>query len=89
MCSIGFIEGLYSKYPRIDREIIEKYSEGVIATSCCIGAELPQLLILGKEEEAEKRLKWIIIAHKTCKRLLARLWIIVPRSLERRKFVDY
>ena len=52
MCSIGFIEGLYSKFPRIDKEIIQKYSEGVIATSCCLGAEIPQLILHGKVEEA-------------------------------------
>ncbi|HMR44090.1 MAG TPA: PHP domain-containing protein, partial [Saprospiraceae bacterium] len=38
LCSLGFIEGLYSKYPRIDKELLEKYHEGLVATSCCIGA---------------------------------------------------
>ena len=42
LCSLGYMEGLYSKYPRIDKELLVKYSEGLIATSCCIGAELPQ-----------------------------------------------
>src|SRR5690625_247244 len=60
LCSLGFIEGLYNDFPRIDRELIEKYHEGVIATSCCIGAELPQLILAGKEEEAEEKLKWWI-----------------------------
>lgn len=58
LCSLGYMEGLYSKYPRIDKEILEKYSEGLIATSCCIGAELPQTILQGKEEEAEELLKW-------------------------------
>jgi len=58
LCSIGYIEGLYGKYPRIDKELIEKYHEGLIVTSCCIGAEIPQLLIAGKDEEAEEALKW-------------------------------
>ncbi|OAV42600.1 DNA polymerase III subunit alpha [Lewinella sp. 4G2] len=58
LCSIGYIEGLYGKYPRIDKELIEKYHEGLIVTSCCIGAEIPQLLIAGKDEEAEQALKW-------------------------------
>ncbi|MEM6395741.1 MAG: DNA polymerase III subunit alpha [Bacteroidota bacterium] len=58
LCSLGYIEGLYSKYPRIDKELLVQYSEGVIATSCCIGAEIPQLLLQGKDEEAEKALKW-------------------------------
>src|SRR5690625_6989207 len=60
LCSLGFIEGLYSDFARIDRELIEKYHEGVIATSCCIGAELHQLILAGKEEEAEEKLKWWI-----------------------------
>jgi DNA polymerase-3 subunit alpha len=58
LCSIGYIEGLYGKFPRIDKELIEKYHEGLIVTSCCIGAEIPQLLIAGKDEEAEEALKW-------------------------------
>ncbi|MEM9836355.1 MAG: DNA polymerase III subunit alpha [Bacteroidota bacterium] len=58
LCSIGYIEGLYGKFPRIDKELIEKYHEGLIVTSCCIGAEIPQLLIKGKDAEAEEALKW-------------------------------
>ena len=58
LCSLGYIEGLYGKYPRIDKELIVQYSEGVIASSCCIGAVIPQLLLQGKDEEAEKELKW-------------------------------
>ncbi|MFK7775903.1 MAG: DNA polymerase III subunit alpha [Saprospiraceae bacterium] len=58
LCSLGYMEGLYSKYPRIDKELLEKYSEGLIATSCCIGAELPQAVLRGKDGEAEKLLKW-------------------------------
>lgn len=58
LCSLGYIEGLYGKYPRIDKELLVQYSEGVIASSCCIGAEIPQLLIQGKDEEAEIALKW-------------------------------
>ena len=58
LCSLGYMEGLYSKYPRIDKELLEKYSEGLIATSCCIGAELPQTILQGKEDEAEELLKW-------------------------------
>lgn len=58
LCSLGFIEGIYSKFPRIDKELIEKYHEGVVVTSCCIGAIIPQLLLAGKDEEAEKELKW-------------------------------
>ena len=58
LCSLGFIDGLYSKWPRIDRELILKYHKGLIATSCCIGAEVPQAILNKGEEEAEKHLLW-------------------------------
>ncbi len=60
LCSLGFIEGLYGKFPRIDKELIEKYHEGLIATSCCIGAEIPQAILHGRLEEAEEKLRWWI-----------------------------
>jgi len=58
LCSLGYIEGLYSKFPRIDKELIEQYHEGLIATSCCIGAEIPQAILHGKHEAAEEKLRW-------------------------------
>jgi DNA polymerase-3 subunit alpha len=58
LCSLGYIEGLYSKWPRIDKELIKKYHKGLIATSCCIGAEIPQAILHKGEEEAEKVFKW-------------------------------
>ena len=58
LCSLGFIEGLYGKFPRIDKELVLQYHEGIIATSCCIGAEIPQAILKGQIEEAEEKLKW-------------------------------
>ena len=58
LCSIGYVEGLYSKWPRIDKEALEGRTEGLIATSCCIGAIVPQLLWQGRDAEAEEELKW-------------------------------
>ncbi|GAB3851218.1 DNA polymerase III subunit alpha [Hymenobacter terrigena] len=58
LCSLSFIEGVYSKFPRIDKELLLKYHEGLIATSCCIGAEIPQTILFGTEAEAEEKLKW-------------------------------
>ncbi|NIK72608.1 DNA polymerase-3 subunit alpha [Thermonema lapsum] len=60
LCSLGFIEGYYSKYPRIDKELIRKYHKGLIATSCCIGAEIPQTILRQGEAAAEEKLKWWI-----------------------------
>ncbi len=58
LCSLGYIEGLYSKWPRIDKELIVKYHKGLIATTCCIGAEVPQTILRKGEEEGEKVFKW-------------------------------
>lgn len=58
LCSYGFIEGLYGKYPRIDKTLILQYHSGLIATTCCIGAEIPQTILQKGEEEAEKAFKW-------------------------------
>ena len=58
LTSLGYIEGLYSKYPRIDKELIEKYHEGLIATTCCIGAYVPQTILNHSEEKAEQEFKW-------------------------------
>ncbi len=58
LCSLGFKEGMYGKFPRIDKELLLQYHEGLIATSCCIGAEIPQAIASGNTEKAEKLLKW-------------------------------
>lgn len=58
LCSLGFIEGAYSGYPRIDKELLLQYHQGLIATSCCIGAEIPQTILSGNIEKAEELLKW-------------------------------
>jgi DNA polymerase-3 subunit alpha len=58
LTSLGFIEGMYSKYPRIDKELILKYHEGLIATTCCLGAMVPQAILKKGEEEGENEFKW-------------------------------
>ncbi len=58
LTSLGYIEGLYSKYPRIDKELIHKYHEGLIATTCCLGALVPQTILKHGEEEGENEFKW-------------------------------
>ena len=58
LCSLGYIEGMYSKWPRIDKELILQYHKGLIATTCCIGASVPQAILKNGEEEAEKEFKW-------------------------------
>ena len=58
LCSLGYIDGLYGKYPRIDKELILQYHEGLIATTCCIGASVPKAILRKGEQEAEKEFKW-------------------------------
>ena len=50
--SIGYVDGYYYK-PRVDKDILRKYSKGVIATSACLGGEV-QNLILNRDIEAAK-----------------------------------
>src|ERR1700743_1889697 len=58
LCSLGYMEGLYSKWPRIDKELVLKYHKGLIATTCCIGASVPQAILRKSEDEAEQEFKW-------------------------------
>jgi DNA polymerase-3 subunit alpha len=62
LVSAGFIDGIYMDFPRVDKALIKQYSEGVIATTCCIGAEVPQTMITQGVEAAEKVfLEWLNI----------------------------
>ncbi|MFM7822460.1 MAG: DNA polymerase III subunit alpha, partial [Bacteroidota bacterium] len=58
LCSLGFIEGLYGKYPRIDKDLIVQYHKGLIATTCCLGALVPQTILKKGEEEGEREFRW-------------------------------
>ncbi|MDX2134367.1 MAG: DNA polymerase III subunit alpha [Saprospiraceae bacterium] len=58
LCSLGYIDGLYGKYPRIDKELILQYHQGLIATTCCIGAMVPQAILKKDEAEAKKEFEW-------------------------------
>ncbi|HXC04655.1 MAG TPA: DNA polymerase III subunit alpha, partial [Bacteroidia bacterium] len=58
LCSLGYMEGLYGKYPRIDKELILQYHKGLIATTCCLGASVPQTILRKGEAEGEVEFKW-------------------------------
>ncbi len=58
LCSLGYMEGMYSKYPRIDKELILKYHKGIIATTCCLGASVPKVILKKGEEAGEIEFKW-------------------------------
>lgn len=53
LSSLGFLEGFYYK-PRIDREILTQYHEGLIVLSSCTKGEIPYKLIHGDEKEAKE-----------------------------------
>lgn len=57
LISYSYKEGFYFK-PRIDYKVLEKYSEGLIVTSACLGGHIPQLLKNDREEEAIKKISW-------------------------------
>ena len=57
MVSAGFTEGFYSK-PRIDRELLEKYSDGIIALSACLAGEIPKRLLNGEYDKAKETALW-------------------------------
>ncbi|MCO6482623.1 MAG: DNA polymerase III subunit alpha [Flavobacteriales bacterium] len=60
LCSLGYIDGFYSKYPRIDKKLIEQYHQGLIATTCCLGASVPQAILRGGSDltKAEEEFRW-------------------------------
>ena len=57
LVSLGFIEGFYYK-PRIDKEILEKYHEGIICLSACLAGEVNQAILNNNIEEAKKVALW-------------------------------
>ena len=53
LVSLGFIEGFYYK-PRIDKEILRKYSKGLIGLSACLAGEIPKALSENNYEKARE-----------------------------------
>ncbi|MFC2631267.1 MAG: DNA polymerase III subunit alpha, partial [Porphyromonas pasteri] len=57
MVSRSWIDGYYYR-PRIDKELLEAHHEGIIASSACLGGEIPQHIMYGNIDEAEKSIEW-------------------------------
>lgn len=57
LVSKGFTEGFYSK-PRIDRELLEKHSDGLIALSACLAGEIPKSILNGNYNAARDTALW-------------------------------
>ncbi len=57
LVSMGFTEGFYYK-PRIDKEILEKYHEGLICCSACLAGEVNQAILKDDLEKAKEVALW-------------------------------
>jgi len=57
LVSIGFKEGFYYK-PRIDKEVLSRYSEGLIALSACLKGEIASFCLKNRLDEARNAARW-------------------------------
>jgi DNA polymerase-3 subunit alpha len=55
LVSLAHLEGFYYK-PRIDWELLEKYHEGIIASTACLGGEIPSLILADRLDQAKKKI---------------------------------
>lgn len=53
LTTAGYLEGFYYR-PRVDKEILSRYSEGLIGMSACLNGEIASLLLNGSREEAKR-----------------------------------
>lgn len=61
LVSYGFTEGFYYK-PRVDKELLRKYSKGIIASSACLAGEVPRnILNVSYEKAKETALEYLDI----------------------------
>lgn len=58
MVSRAYIEGFYYK-PRVDRELLQSYSGGLIALSGCIAGEIPRLLVAEQQQQAQATAEYL------------------------------
>lgn len=59
LISFAYQKGFYFK-PRIDYAALQEYSEGLIATTACLGGHIPQLLKTNQHQQAYERLDWFL-----------------------------
>ncbi len=57
LSSLAYTEGFYSK-PRVDRELLAKYSEGIIVSSACLAGEIASNLDAGNYDGARDAASW-------------------------------
>ncbi|HET6447363.1 MAG TPA: DNA polymerase III subunit alpha, partial [candidate division Zixibacteria bacterium] len=59
LVSAAQLDGFYYR-PRIDHEILESHSEGLIATTGCLAGEIPRALKLGQTAKAQQLMEWYV-----------------------------
>ncbi len=57
MVSYGFTEGYYYN-PRIDKDLLKQYHEGIICSSACLGGEIPGFIMDGNEEKTREAIEF-------------------------------
>ena len=57
LASLGYVDGFYYK-PRIDRELLEKYHEGLIISTACLGGEVPQHIMNERWADLDETINW-------------------------------
>ena len=58
LSSIGFVKGFYFGVPRISRQIISQYKEGLIAVTSGISGDIPDAILNFGEQKGEELFKW-------------------------------
>ena len=58
LTSAGFMDDAFYSRPRIDKELLEHYHEGLIACSACLGGEISQKILHGDLSGAEQAVQW-------------------------------
>ena len=58
LSSLGFTEGMYGIYPRIDKALVDEYRKDLIATTGGLASEVPHLILHVGEKQAEEAFKW-------------------------------
>jgi DNA polymerase-3 subunit alpha len=59
LIALSYQEGFYFK-PRIDYRMLAKHSEGLIATTACLGGHIPKLLMNNQPQLVDERVDWYL-----------------------------
>ena len=74
LVSSGYLEGFYYR-PRVDKEILSKYHEGLIASSACLKGEIPHLIYTNQMDQAKK----VIDEYSPMTFLAWSIWLVYMR----------